>query len=76
MSKTIGTIVQVIGPVVDIKFDNVELPKLYNAIEIKTGDTVLVTEVAQHLGDNVVRCIAMDSTDGLRRGQELSLIHI
>ena len=71
MSKNIGKIVQIIGPVVDVKFEDTELPKLYNAINIKTpGDDTLVIEVAQHLGDNIVRCIAMDSTDGLSRGQE------
>ena len=70
MSKNIGTIVQVIGPVVDVKFEDGHLPQIYNAININTANGVLVIEVAQHLGDNVVRCIAMDSTDGLARGQE------
>ena len=71
MSKNIGKIVQVIGPVVDVKFEDAELPKLYNAIHVKAPDgSTLVIEVAQHLGDNIVKCIAMDSTDGLCRGQE------
>ncbi len=70
MSKGIGTIVQVIGPVVDVKFEDGQLPQIYNAINIETPNGVLVIEVAQHLGDNVVRCIAMDSTDGLSRGQQ------
>jgi len=70
MSKGIGQIVQVIGPVVDVKFEDGQLPQLNNAININTPNGVLVIEVAQHLGDNVVRCIAMDSTDGLSRGQE------
>ena len=70
-----GKIVQVIGPVVDVRFEAEQLPALYNAIRIsnpsisdKEGN--LVVEVAQHLGDNVVRCVAMDSTDGLVRGME------
>ena len=68
--NNIGKIVQVIGPVVDIKFEEGELPKLNDAIEIDNHGTRLVVEVAQHMGDNVVKCIAMDSTDGLKRGQE------
>ena len=66
----IGTVVQVIGPVLDIRFADGELPNLLSAIEIKDGDRKVVAEVAQHIGDNVVRCIAMSSTDGLRRGIE------
>ncbi len=65
---SIGTVVQVIGPVLDIKFGNGELPKLLNAIEVGSGEKKLVVEVAQHIGDDVVRCIAMSSTDGLTRG--------
>ena len=70
-----GRIVQVIGPVVDVEFDEGKLPNIRNAITI-TNPTIneeednLVVEVAQHLGDNVVRCIAMDITDGLVRGME------
>ncbi|NMA83913.1 MAG: F0F1 ATP synthase subunit beta [Epulopiscium sp.] len=66
-----GKIIQIIGPVLDIKFSVEQLPALYNAIEIKTqtGETLTV-EVAQHLGDDVVRCVAMSSTDGLVRGME------
>ncbi len=67
---SIGTVVQVIGPVLDIKFKNGELPQLLSAIEIKNGEKKLVVEVAQHVGDDVVRCIAMSSTDGLTRGLE------
>ncbi len=67
---SIGTVVQVIGPVLDIRFKDGELPKLLNAIEIGIGDRRLVVEVAQHIGDDVVRCIAMSSTDGLTRGAE------
>ena len=68
MNKHIGTVVQVIGPVLDIRFKDGELPALLNAIEIDNHGTKLVAEVAQHVGDDVVRCIAMSSTDGLVRG--------
>ena len=64
MSTNKGTIVQVVGPVVDVKFDSEKLPKLNNAIEIDNHGSRLVVEVAQQIGDDVVRCIAMDSTDG------------
>ncbi|OAA86714.1 F0F1 ATP synthase subunit beta [Clostridium ljungdahlii] len=66
----IGKVVQVIGPVVDIKFDTENLPNIYNAIDIKSGDKKIITEVAQHLGDDVVRTISMESTDGLMRGMD------
>ena len=65
-----GKVTAVIGPVLDIKFENGELPKLLNAIEITHGSGKIVAEVAQHIGDDVVRCIAMSSTDGLVRGAE------
>ena len=65
-----GKIVQVIGPVVDIKFEEGSLPKLLDAIEIDNAGSRLVVETALQMGDDVVRCIAMDSTDGLYRGQE------
>ena len=68
--KNIGRVVQVIGPVLDIRFPNGHLPDLLNAIEIEREDSVLVCEVAQQLGDDVVRCIAMSSTDGMMRGME------
>lgn len=67
-NQHIGTVVQVIGPVLDIKFADGELPALLNAIEIDNDGKKLTVEVAQHIGDNVVRCIAMSSTDGLVRG--------
>ena len=67
---SIGTVVQVIGPVLDIKFAAGELPRLLNAIEVGSGEKKLVVEVAQHIGDDVVRCIAMSSTDGLTRGTQ------
>ena len=63
-----GTVVQVIGPVLDIKFPDGQLPGLLNAIRVENGGKSLIVEVAQHIGDNVVRCIAMSSTDGLVRG--------
>ena len=70
MSKKIGTVIQVVGPVLDIRFPEENLPELLSAIEVVQDDRVVVAEVAQHIGDNVVRCIAMSSTDGLQRGIE------
>ena len=68
---TIGKIVQIIGAVVDVEFPEGELPEIYHALELKTDDGQrLVLEVQQHLGNNWVRCIAMATTDGLRRGIE------
>lgn len=64
-----GKLVQIIGAVVDVRFDEY-LPNLLNAVEIEYGGKKLIAEVAQHIGDNVVRCIAMGSTDGLVRGME------
>lgn len=65
----VGKVAQVIGPVLDVKFDSEEnLPNLLNAIVIKQGDREIVAEVAQHVGDDTVRCIAMSSTDGIVRG--------
>ena len=66
--EKIGKVVQVIGPVVDIKFDSDSLPNIYNEIKIDMGDHVLAVEVEQHMGDDIVRTIAMESTDGLKRG--------
>jgi F-type H+-transporting ATPase subunit beta len=74
MSKNTGVISQVIGPVVDVTFDREgsELPNIYDALEIKKDDgSVLVIECQQDIGENTVRTIAMDSTDGLRRGMEV-----
>ncbi len=68
--QNIGKIVQVIGAVVDICFPKENLPRLLNAIEIDNNGTKLTVEVAQHIGDDVVRCIAMSTTDGLVRGME------
>ena len=64
-----GQISQVIGAVVDVQFEGGEIPKILNALEVQGTDYRLVLEVAQHLGDSRVRTIAMDSTDGLVRGQ-------
>jgi F-type H+-transporting ATPase subunit beta len=68
--QNVGKIVQIIGAVVDVKFDKDNLPKLLNAIEIDNHGVKLTIEVAQHIGDDVVRCIAMSSTDGLVRGMD------
>lgn len=71
MEQTKGKVVQVIGPVVDIRFEEEHLPNLLDAINIeKEEDDTIVVEVAQHLGDDTVRCISMGSTDGLIRGME------
>jgi len=67
-NKNIGKVVQVIGPVLDIRFEDGHLPELLTAIEIMNGDKKIVAEVAQHVGDNVVRCISMNATDGMVRG--------
>ncbi len=68
--KNVGTVVQIVGAVVDIRFEKDSLPNLLNAIEIDNNGTKLTVEVAQHIGDDVVRCIAMSSTDGLVRGTQ------
>ena len=70
MSKNIGKVVQVMGPVLDIRFEEGQLPKLLNAIEIQREGGKLTLEVAQLIGDNLARCIAMSSTDGLVRGMD------
>ncbi|MBR5006844.1 MAG: F0F1 ATP synthase subunit beta, partial [Clostridia bacterium] len=70
MEKNTGKIVQIIGPVLDIRFENGHLPDLLNAIEIVHEGRKVVCEVEQQLGDDVVRCIAMSSTDGMSRGEE------
>ena len=68
--KNVGKVVQIVGAVVDVKFEKNCLPQLLNAIEIDNAGEKLVVEVAQHIGDDVVRCIAMGSTDGLVRGAD------
>ena len=66
--KHIGRVSQVMGPVVDVRFEDGYLPAIYNALTMPVGDRTLTVEVAQHIGDNTVRCVAMASTDGLQRG--------
>ncbi|MBI2861414.1 MAG: F0F1 ATP synthase subunit beta, partial [Chloroflexi bacterium] len=66
----VGKVVQIIGPVIDVEFGHEGLPQLYNALEIRHDGGKLVVEVAQHIGNNWVRCVAMSSTDGLARGAE------
>ena len=67
-----GKISQIIGPVVDVEFNEGELPAIYNSIKIRRDDgSDLVLEAQSHLGENLVRCVAMDSTDGLVRGMEV-----
>ena len=68
--QNVGKVVQVIGPVLDIRFEDGQLPELLNAIEIRNGDRKIVAEVAQHVGDNVARCVSMNATDGMVRGME------
>lgn len=63
-----GNVAQVMGPVVDVRFEDDGLPAIYNALTIPNGEKTLTVEVAQHIGDNTARCIAMSSTDGLKRG--------
>ena len=69
-TKNIGKVVQVIGPVLDNTRSRVQLPELLSAIEIQSGDRKIVAEVAQHIGDNVARCISMNATDGMVRGMD------
>ncbi len=78
--NSLGRVVQVIGPVVDIAFDSAELPEIYTALlltnpSIDKRDDNLTVEVAQHLGEHTVRCVAMDTTDGLVRGQPVKNTH-
>lgn len=68
MAQRIGKVVQIIGPVIDIKFDTDSLPNIYNAIQIKMDGRVIIAEVEQHIGDDIVRTISMESTEGLKRG--------
>ncbi|MCB1538887.1 MAG: F0F1 ATP synthase subunit beta, partial [Alphaproteobacteria bacterium] len=75
MAKTNGKITQVLGAVVDVQFEDGSVPQILNALKTKNAgndNQELVLEVAQHLGENTVRCIAMDSTDGLVRGQDVT----
>ena len=63
-----GIVKRIIGPVIDIKFEDSEMPQLLDAIKIEMEDRIVVAEVAQHVGDSTVRCIALSSTDGMKRG--------
>ncbi len=67
-----GVVNQIIGPVVDVQFAEDKLPAIYNALELELGKKTLVLETQQHLGDGVVRAVAMDSTDGLKRGTKVT----
>ncbi|MDR2588484.1 MAG: F0F1 ATP synthase subunit beta, partial [Spirochaetales bacterium] len=71
MSST-GFITQIVGPVVDARFQEGEIPSILNALEVKCGERTVVLEVLQHIGDNRVRCVAMEATEGLSRGLEVS----
>ncbi|OFI01403.1 ATP synthase subunit beta [Clostridium acetireducens DSM 10703] len=70
MPNNIGKVIQIIGPVIDIKFDSENLPNIYNAIKIKMEDKILIAEVEQHVGDDIVRAIALEATEGLKRGMD------
>ena len=74
MSKVTGKVLQIVGPVIDVEFEaGVELPKIYDSLEIKrNNNSILVLEVQSHIGENAVRTIAMDSSDGLSRGTEVN----
>ena len=72
MSKNVGKIKQIIGPVVDVEFEN-ELPPILNALHVKVDGNRVVLEVAQHLGENTLRSIAMSATEGLKRGGEVEI---
>ena len=68
MEKNVGKVVQIIGAVLDVRFESDQLPKILNAVIVEQGDIRVVSEAFQHIGDNTVRCVAMGSTDGLVRG--------
>lgn len=73
MAESKGVVISIIGPVIEVKFENGRLPNIYNAVKINTGDgnnSVITAEVMQHLGNDTVKCVAMSSTDGLVRGME------
>ena len=74
MSQNVGKVSQIIGPVVDVSFDSssTELPNIYDSLEVSKNDgSTLVLEVQSHVGEDIVRTISMDSTDGLQRGQDV-----
>lgn len=70
MKQAVGKVVQIIGPIVDIRFDKEEMPDLLNAIEIMKGEEKIIVEAAQHIGSDIVRCVSMGVTDGLIRGMD------
>ncbi len=70
MAGNVGKVIQIIGPVIDVRFESGNLPKIYNALEIKNQQNEIVAEVMQHLGNDIVRCVSMSSTDGLVRGMD------
>ena len=73
MTQLVGEVIQIIGPVIDISFERAgnEMPNIHDALEIRKDDgQVIVVECQQHIGENSIRAIAMDSTDGLRRGMK------
>ena len=67
-----GKIIQVLGPVVDVEFENQELPAIRDALEVQNGDKKCVMEVAQHIGNHVVRCIMLAASEGLHRDMEVT----
>ena len=73
LEKKCGKVTQVMGPVVDVRFEKEsDLPAIYNALTVPIGSRKLTLEVAQHIGDNTARCIAMSSTDGLQRDTDVT----
>ncbi len=70
MAENVGKVVQIIGPVIDVRFESGNLPKIYNAIQIEDQHNKVTAEVMQHLGNDMVRCVSMSSTDGLVRGMK------
>lgn len=70
MAQSIGKVIQVIGPVIDIKFEDGHLPEIYNAITVESGDKSIITEVMQHIGDDVVKTVSMEATEGIVRGMK------
>ena len=75
MAKSTGKIVQILGGVVDCEFPEDGLPELFDAIEVqRPDDEPLILEVQKHLGNNWVRCVAMDATDGLQRGMKVPAV--
>lgn len=69
-TENVGTVVQIIGPVIDIRFERGKLPSIYNAIKINSEGIDIVAEVMQYTGNDTVRCVSMNSTDGLKRGMK------